>query len=81
LGTGNSGGQTCQGNPGNNIDEDGDGYTNTDELDNGTNPCNAADQPEDFDGTTIGGFLVSNLNDPDDDDDGIPDTSDKFAFL
>ena len=70
---------TCQGNPGN-IDEDGDGFTNSDEIANGTSPCNGADRPSDFDGTMIGGFLVSDLNDPDDDDDGIPDTSDKFAL-
>jgi len=70
----------CEGKDLANIDEDGDGFTNSDELDNGTSPCNGADKPEDFDGTLIGGFLVSNLNDPDDDDDGILDTKDKFAW-
>jgi hypothetical protein len=62
------------------IDEDSDVYTNADEYDNGTNPCNAADRPSDFDLTLIGGFLVSNLNDPDDDDDGIPDSTDYFVW-
>jgi len=71
---------TCSGNSGEDIDEDGDGYTNSDELENGTNPCNGADRPIDFDGTEINGFLVSDLNDPDDDDDGILDTDDKFPL-
>jgi len=56
------------------IDEDGDGYTNADEIDNGTDPCSAADAPPDYDGD-----LVSDLNDPDDDNDGIPDVADAFA--
>ncbi len=71
---------TCTGADSTGIDEDSDGYTNADEYDNGTNPCNAADRPDDFDGTLIGGFKVSNLNDPDDDDDGIPDSLDYFAW-
>lgn len=62
------------------IDEDGDLYSNADEIDNGVNPCNPSDKPADFDMTFIGGFLVSNLNDPDDDDDGIPDTTDFFVW-
>lgn len=57
------------------LDEDGDGYSNADEIDNGTNPCSGASKPKDFDGD-----LVSDLNDTDDDDDGIPDTSDAFAI-
>jgi hypothetical protein len=56
------------------LDEDEDGYTNADEIDNLTNPCSAADVPPDADGD-----LVSDLNDPDDDDDSLPDTSDPFA--
>ncbi len=64
----------------NNEDDDGDGFTNADEYDNNTDPCNGADMPADFDGTLINGFKVSNLNDPDDDDDGIDDTSDFFAW-
>lgn len=57
------------------LDEDGDGYNNADEIDNGTNPCSAGDVPPDYDGDHI-----SNLNDPDDDNDGLPDTSDPFAI-
>jgi glucose/arabinose dehydrogenase len=57
------------------IDEDGDHYSNGDEIDNGTDPCSAADVPPDWDGD-----FVSNLNDPDDDNDGLPDTSDPFAI-
>jgi hypothetical protein len=57
------------------LDEDGDGYTNADEIDNGTDPCSSADIPPDWDGD-----FVSNLNDPDDDNDGLPDTSDAFAI-
>jgi hypothetical protein len=57
------------------LDEDGDGYSNADEIDNHTNPCSAADVPPDHDHD-----FISDLNDPDDDNDGIPDTSDKFAW-
>lgn len=56
-------------------DADGDGYSNGDEDDNGTNPCSAGSKPDDFDGD-----FVSNLNDADDDGDGIPDVSDAFAL-
>ncbi len=68
-------GSQCTGADDPDLDEDGDGYRNADEIDNGTNPCSAADAPADWDGD-----LVSNLNDPDDDDDGLPDTSDPFAI-
>ena len=57
------------------LDEDGDGYRNADEIDNGTNPCSPADRPPDADAD-----LTSDLNDPDDDNDGLPDTSDRFAL-
>ena len=57
------------------LDEDGDGYNNADEIDNGTNPCSAADVPPDCDGD-----FLSDLNDPDDDNDGLPDTADPFAI-
>ena len=70
----------CTGVYDNTIDEDNDGYTNADEIDNGTNPCNGADAPEDFDKTLIDGYKVSNLNDPDDDDDGLNDTIDYFVW-
>ncbi|GAB4093030.1 malectin domain-containing carbohydrate-binding protein [Flaviaesturariibacter terrae] len=59
----------------NTSDEDGDGYTNADEIANGTNPCSAASKPADFDGDHI-----SDLNDPDDDNDGINDKTDAFAI-
>ncbi len=70
---------TCLGTDDDTIDEDGDGYTNADEIQNNTDPCNPAISPTDFDQTLIGGFKVSNLNDPDDDDDGLLDTVDPFA--
>jgi hypothetical protein len=57
------------------LDEDGDGYTNADEIDNNTDPCSGGSKPDDNDGD-----FVSDLNDPDDDDDGIPDVSDAFAI-
>ena len=57
------------------LDEDGDGFNNADEIDNGTNPCSAGDVPPDWDHDHL-----SNLNDPDDDNDGLPDTSDRFAL-
>ncbi len=56
-------------------DADGDGYTNADEQAAGTDPCNAASQPEDFDDDG-----VSDVTDTDDDGDGIPDTEDPFAL-
>lgn len=68
-------GSACSGVPSTTLDEDEDGFTNSDEIDNGTNPCSAADVPSDRDGDKI-----SDLNDPDDDNDGIPDTSDPFAI-
>ncbi len=55
-------------------DTDGDHYTNDDEIANGTDPNNAGDVPEDFDAD-----FISNLLDPDDDNDTLPDTSDQFA--
>jgi hypothetical protein len=72
---GGGGGTTCTGAYSQALDEDGDGFTNADEIDNGTNPCSAADRPHDWDGDHI-----SDLNDPDDDNDGLPDTSDPFAI-
>jgi N-acetylneuraminic acid mutarotase len=65
---------TCTGTDSATLDEDADGYSNADELDNGTDPCSAGDVPPDADHD-----FVSNLNDPDDDNDGLPDTSDPFA--
>ncbi|NDK55802.1 malectin domain-containing carbohydrate-binding protein [Pontibacter fetidus] len=57
------------------IDEDKDGYTNADEIDNNTNPCSGASKPRDLDGD-----LISDLNDPDDDNDDIGDNLDYFAI-
>ncbi|MEM7305907.1 MAG: malectin domain-containing carbohydrate-binding protein [Planctomycetota bacterium] len=57
------------------LDEDLDGYSNADEIDNGTDPCSSGDVPADQDGD-----LLSDLNDPDDDDDGIADHLDPFAI-
>ena len=63
------------------IDEDGDGYTNADEIDNGTNPCSGASQPNDNDNVVeFNGFKRSDLNDTDDDNDGILDVNDPFCF-
>ncbi len=61
------------------ADYDNDGYTNQDELDNGTDICNAASQPSDHD-KAVGAPFVSDLNDPDDDSDGIPDAQDVFQL-
>jgi len=58
-----------------NLDEDGDGYKNADELLNGTSPCSSADTPPDADHD-----LLSDLLDPDDDNDSLPDTLDPFAI-
>lgn len=69
------GGTSCTGADDPALDEDGDGYKNADEIDNGTDPCSSASTPPDFDGD-----LVSNLNDSDDDDDGTPDTADLFPI-
>jgi hypothetical protein len=58
-----------------NGDSDGDGFTNSDEQASGTDPCSAADVPPDWDKDKI-----SDKTDPDDDNDGQPDTSDPFAL-
>ncbi len=62
-----------------NDDYDNDGYTNQDEEDNGTDPCNGGSQPDDFD-KSAGAPLVSDLNDDDDDNDGILDEDDPFQL-
>ena len=66
---------TCSGSDTWSTDEDQDGYRNADEIDNATNPCSAADAPHDWDGD-----FTSDRNDPDDDNDSLPDTSDPFAI-
>jgi len=55
------------------TDSDGDGYMDADETAAGSDPCSAASKPSDFDGDH-----VSDVNDPDDDNDGIPDVSDQL---
>ncbi|MEF8808004.1 malectin domain-containing carbohydrate-binding protein, partial [Natronomonas sp.] len=67
-------GDECTGDYDSSLDEDGDGYDNADEIDAGSDPCSAASTPPDFDDDG-----TSNLNDPDDDNDGINDTEDLFA--
>ena len=68
------------------ADNDFDGYTNEDEIENkDTNEsvedviCSGANQPEDFD-KSAGAPFVSDLNDSDDDNDGIDDASDPFQL-
>jgi hypothetical protein len=67
-------GPTCTGDDDPSLDEDGDGYDNADELDAGSDPCSASSTPPDYDGDG-----TSNVNDPDDDNDGIDDVDDEFA--
>ena len=69
------GSSSCTGADSPSLDEDADGYSNADELDNGTDPCSAGDVPADNDGD-----FVSDLNDADDDNDGQSDTTDPFAI-
>jgi hypothetical protein len=57
------------------ADYDDDGYTNQDEIDNGTDYCNGGSQPSDFD-KILGPPFISDLNDTDDDGDGIADAED-----
>ncbi|MDN3690322.1 malectin domain-containing carbohydrate-binding protein [Cyclobacterium jeungdonense] len=58
-----------------NADYDHDGYSNQDELDNGTDYCSGGSAPDDYDKD-----FVSNLNDLDDDGDGILDADDPFQI-
>ncbi len=67
-------------------DNDSDGYTNQDEIDNQVDGqtvedviCNGGSQPNDFD-KPAGGSLVSDLNDSDDDNDNVPDADDPFQM-
>ena len=57
------------------ADYDGDGFTNEDEIANGTNHCSGGSSPNDNDGD-----FISDLTDTDDDNDGIPDLQDAFAI-
>ena len=65
----------CSGQYSTDLDEDGDGFSNADEIDNGSNPCSAASRPQDSDGD-----FLSDLNDGDDDNDGLGDNTDFFAL-
>ncbi|MDX1766564.1 MAG: malectin domain-containing carbohydrate-binding protein, partial [Arenibacter troitsensis] len=62
-----------------NADYDNDGYTNQDEEQNGSDPCNGGSQPNDFD-KNAGAPYISDLNDLDDDNDGILDAQDPFQL-
>jgi len=57
------------------TDDDGDGYTDVDEVTTGSNPLDVADVPADNDGD-----FISNTTDADDDNDGVIDTLDDFPF-
>ena len=57
------------------ADSDNDGYTDGDEILNGTNPCSGSSKPNDYDSDNI-----SDLSDPDDDNDGIDDLVDVFQL-
>lgn len=57
------------------ADYDFDGYSNDDELANGTDICSGGSKPSDNDGD-----FISDLNDSDDDNDGIADVADPFAI-
>jgi hypothetical protein len=57
------------------ADNDGDGFSNQDEIDNGTNICSQGSKPNDNDGD-----FISDLNDIDDDNDTILDVNDVFAL-
>lgn len=57
------------------TDSDGDGFTDADEIANESDLCNGSSFPPDFDADKI-----SDLRDPDDDNDGIADGADPFFF-
>lgn len=72
---------SCDGLDDDTIDDDGDGYTNADEIASGSNPCSGASQPNDFDDVVeFNGFKRSDFSDTDDDNDGILDVNDAFCF-
>ena len=57
------------------LDDDGDGWTDEEEVDCQTEPDNTMDVPSDNDGDGL-----CDLNDADDDDDGVIDVDDKFPY-
>lgn len=70
-----NGGGVCTGTFSFGLDEDFDGYSNADEINNNSDPCSPAVLPPDNDGD-----LLSDLLDTDDDNDGILDTEDVFPI-
>jgi len=66
---------TCTGINSFDIDEDNDGYSNADEIANGSDPSLVR-----FDRRTVDGDHISDLLDQDDDNDGIDDTQDPFPL-
>jgi hypothetical protein len=56
------------------LDEDGDGYSNADEISNSSDPCSPAVTPPDWDGD-----FLSDLLDADDDNDGLSNQQ-EYAF-
>ena len=66
------------------TDDDGDGYSDLDEYVSGTDPLNAADNPQDADQDGISdtkeAMLGTDPNNPDTDGDGILDGEDDFPF-
>lgn len=69
------GSSTCTGINSFDVDEDGDGYSNADELANGIDPCSGSLRPSDADADHR-----SDLLDNDDDNDGVVDTQDPFPL-
>jgi hypothetical protein len=57
------------------VDSDGDGFKDADEIAAGAGNCNPSSTPPDADGDK-----VSDPNDPDDDNDGVPDAQDRFQL-
>lgn len=64
----------CTSGPNSPNDDDQDGYSNDEETKTGTDPCNGADKPTDFDGD-----LKGDLIDDDDDNDGVKDLVDLYV--
>jgi N-acetylneuraminic acid mutarotase/fibronectin type 3 domain-containing protein len=57
------------------ADDDGDGFSDLDEIANGTDPCSPASVPADFDGDMVG-----DASDPDVDNDGTGNGVDPLQF-
>jgi glucose/arabinose dehydrogenase len=72
---GGGGGPVCSGADDPELDEDGDKYSNRDEIKAGTDPCSKGDVPHDWDKDHI-----SDVTDSDDDNDGLSDSRDPFPI-